>query len=333
MKFTTITYDANLPTVQQVNVPTNSDYKVGMKVKRNGSVQSIKPSEFTVYTGEVTPGEPETKTISAEYEAHYHAPGDEAFTVVDLTGGSAYTTIGSTLYPQPQSATLTVDGQTIDLNPDYIHYDIFIDFDITWTNDQVDGKMKWKNVVTEEIRDVLTLEEAYDMNIYINKQDLSACGVTSAIEQSCADNGYTASIAIVTKEGGDAPVTYPVDPEKTNGYVTITKASGDNASFKQYGVHIAKGYDFDDYVKQTGFMTDSTSKNFPTTTTAESLGIGGYTLTMENVKWGNKKSKAGAVDVADITYWQLAKEYEGSGWPMFKWANGTAAVWFGWGGE
>lgn len=53
MKFNTITYDANLPTVQQVNVPTNSDYKVGMKVKRNGSVQSIKPSEFTIYTGEI----------------------------------------------------------------------------------------------------------------------------------------------------------------------------------------------------------------------------------------------------------------------------------------
>ena len=53
MKFNTITYDANLPTVQQVNVPTNSDYKVGMKVKRNGEVQSIKPSEFTIYTGEI----------------------------------------------------------------------------------------------------------------------------------------------------------------------------------------------------------------------------------------------------------------------------------------
>lgn len=48
MKFNTITYDANLPTVQQVNVPTNSDYKVGMKVKRNGTIQSIKPSEFTI---------------------------------------------------------------------------------------------------------------------------------------------------------------------------------------------------------------------------------------------------------------------------------------------
>ena len=100
MNFYTLTYDADLPAVQQVNVPTNSDYKIGMKVKRNGAVQSIKPSEFT---------------ITAQ------------------------------------------DGTT-----------------------------------------------------------LSA------------------------------------DPEKTNGYVTITKASGDNASFKQYGVHIDHGYDYNDVWKITG---------------------------------------------------------------------------------
>lgn len=48
MKFNTLTFDANLPTVQQVNVPTNTDYKVGMKVKRNGEVQQLGPDEFTV---------------------------------------------------------------------------------------------------------------------------------------------------------------------------------------------------------------------------------------------------------------------------------------------
>ena len=57
MRINTLTFDANLPTTQQVNVPTNTDYKVGMKVKRNGEVQSIKPSEFTIYTGEITPGD------------------------------------------------------------------------------------------------------------------------------------------------------------------------------------------------------------------------------------------------------------------------------------
>ena len=47
MRFITLTFDANCPTVQQVNIPTNTNYKVGMKVKRNGEVQSISPSKFT----------------------------------------------------------------------------------------------------------------------------------------------------------------------------------------------------------------------------------------------------------------------------------------------
>lgn len=173
MKFNTITYDANLPTVQQVNVPTNTDYKVGMKVKRNGTVQSIKPSEFTI-----------------------------------------------------------------------------------------------------------------------------------------------------TSEDG---TTLSADSEKTNGYVTITKASGDNASFKQYGVHINHGYDFNDYVKQTGQMTDTSKYNFPETLTVESLGIGGQVLTMDNISWGFKKQAGTPVDVDDIATWYTPATYSSYA-HVFKWPNGTTAV-------
>ena len=48
MNFYTLTYDADLPAVQLVNVPTNTDYKVGMTVKRNGEVQQLGPDEFTI---------------------------------------------------------------------------------------------------------------------------------------------------------------------------------------------------------------------------------------------------------------------------------------------
>lgn len=128
MNFYTLTYDADLPAVQQVNVPTNSDYKVGMKVKRNGEVQSIKPSEFT---------------ITAQ------------------------------------------DGTT-----------------------------------------------------------LSA------------------------------------DAEKTNGYVTITKASGDDASFKQYGVHINHGYDFNDEYREVGQWGSTAPDPNPAdlSVTAGELGIDGMEL-------------------------------------------------------
>ena len=115
------------------------------------------------------------------------------------------------------------------------------------------------------------------------------------------------------------------DSEKTNGYVTITKASGDEATFKQYGVHINHGYDFNDYATTTGFMTGTLPKNFPTTTTAESLGIARMTLTVDNFKWGYAKSTT-EVDVDDISDWDTVKTTAVAGFVIFK--NGTSpAVW------
>lgn len=48
MNFYTLDYDCNNPVTQQINAPTNTDYKIGMKVKRNGEVQNINPSAVTV---------------------------------------------------------------------------------------------------------------------------------------------------------------------------------------------------------------------------------------------------------------------------------------------
>ena len=54
MKIYTLDFDCNQPTAQQVNVPTNTDYKVGIKVKRNGAYQNLKPAEVKLYTGELS---------------------------------------------------------------------------------------------------------------------------------------------------------------------------------------------------------------------------------------------------------------------------------------
>lgn len=50
MKIYTLDFDCNAPMTQQVNVPTNTDYKVGIKVKRNGEYQNLKPAEITLGT-------------------------------------------------------------------------------------------------------------------------------------------------------------------------------------------------------------------------------------------------------------------------------------------
>lgn len=50
MKLYTLEYNCNVPTTQQINVPTNTDYKVGIKVKRNGKGVNLKPAEVTIGT-------------------------------------------------------------------------------------------------------------------------------------------------------------------------------------------------------------------------------------------------------------------------------------------
>ena len=50
MNIYTLTYDANLPTKQQVNIPTNTDYKVGIKMRKNGEMVELDTSGVTLET-------------------------------------------------------------------------------------------------------------------------------------------------------------------------------------------------------------------------------------------------------------------------------------------
>lgn len=48
MKLYTLEFNCNTPTTQQVNIPTNTDYMVGIKVTKNGEVLDIDPEEMTL---------------------------------------------------------------------------------------------------------------------------------------------------------------------------------------------------------------------------------------------------------------------------------------------
>lgn len=93
MRLNTITFDANLPTKQQVNVPTNTDYKIGLKFKKDGEVQAVPPSTVKLVYGATTLSADAEKTNG--YVTFTQAAGDNAscreYTVdVDTTD---YTTI------------------------------------------------------------------------------------------------------------------------------------------------------------------------------------------------------------------------------------------------
>lgn len=50
MKFYNLTFDCNTPTKQQINIPTNTDYKVGIKVVRNGKQSILSTEEVNLGT-------------------------------------------------------------------------------------------------------------------------------------------------------------------------------------------------------------------------------------------------------------------------------------------
>lgn len=48
MRLYTLEFNCNTPTTQQVNIPTNTDFMVGIKVTKNGEVLDIDPEEMTL---------------------------------------------------------------------------------------------------------------------------------------------------------------------------------------------------------------------------------------------------------------------------------------------
>ena len=171
MKLYTLEYDCNKPAVQQINVPTNTDYKVGVKIRRNGEIQSLSPD------------------------------------------------------------SITLDG-------------------------------------------------------------LSA------------------------------------DADKTNGYVTFTKSTGDSASYTSENLDIGKGYDFDDTLSYSAGPAQSGDRaNFLSAeASAVDLGLAGLEIKLDDIKWGYNTAGTTQVTTADISEWNEAQTYIASQWYFFRWSNGNPAL-------
>lgn len=299
MNFYTLTYDADLPAVQQVNVPTNSDYKIGMKVKRNGEVQQLAPDEFTIYTGEINVIPPTQYTTTTK-----ECEDSGALQMANLKEADLSAVVGKP-----------------------------IDKDNVWLEFSFDNGTTWEKLIPDHDSVVVNVNDrSSGSNNYIAQLNLTNPGSKWILQDHGVATGETADYVVVPETprimmtflgsnftsitsypclwrfiflygGQEIPVTIPVDQEKTNGYVTITKSSGDGASFRQYGVHIDKGYDFNDIWKITGQFgpTETTPPANFTKPSAEELGIVGITIdgeqfanTAMKITWSNASTPAPA---------------------------------------
>lgn len=107
MNFYTSTYDLNNPTTTQVNVPTNTDYKIGLKFRRNGELQNLDPNSvmlgtlsadaektngyitFTMSAGDNASSTSENLDIEKGYDAEFYDHNE-----IVNTSGSTKTVVG-----------------------------------------------------------------------------------------------------------------------------------------------------------------------------------------------------------------------------------------------
>lgn len=120
------------------------------------------------------------------------------------------------------------------------------------------------------------------------------------------------------------------DAEKTNGYVTFTKSTSDEASYTSEKIDIQKGFDFDDTIWCSGGPAQSGDKaNFLSSEySAEQVGLAGLEIKLDDIKWGYNNAGTTQLTTADITQWYEAKTYIGAQWYFFRWPNGNPALCF-----
>lgn len=284
MKFNTLTFDANLPTVQQVNVPTNTDYKVGMKVKRNGEIQQLGPDEFTIYTGEITPGD--TTVVG---------PADSPSNLERTVNGTNKTTIfmmfpkaslsayaNKYIAPSDIEQTWHLSGETTATPLNYgdleIGYGVqYVEGSTVWYSYQG----KWCRIAGGAIAEKKDRVQIIDTALMRQNFNLQ----TAVAEVFFNGTIPTAQAPIlvdstITFHDEDTPVTIPTDAEKTNGYVTFTQASNDDPSFRQLKVAIEHGYNYNDTYTVKGQFPASTPNPNPSILAikASELGLAGVEI-------------------------------------------------------
>ncbi len=121
MNFYTLTYDADLPAAQQVNIPTNTDYKLGIKVRRNGEIQTLSPDSVKLYTGETYTVEPTTFSV-----------GESSSLTSDT---------GAVLILAMETATADIAGQVVDARNVFV--EVSYDDGTTWSKfEPLDGSVR-----------------------------------------------------------------------------------------------------------------------------------------------------------------------------------------------
>lgn len=264
MKFYTLDFDCNTPTVQQVNVPTNTDYKVGIKVRRNGEIQNLSPESVKLYTGETITVEPTDFNADKELATSIDA------LVVALLPASISADLGgktiNTVVPEVSYDNGATWGEVY-VTTEFDHY--FFVMDKSQGNYYYarlglkNPKSKWElldGTKTGVVGTSDTITMPTNPQAFLNTNS----GQWSITQFPCI-------FRLVIKYGGYSyPVYIEPDADKTNGYVTFTLSSDDSASYTSEKIDIEKGYDVN--AEEYNISSNNTGANLTATLLSVDLG-------------------------------------------------------------
>ena len=237
MKLYTLTYDCNQPTVQQINIPTNTDYKVGIKVTRNGKEQNLKPAEVKLYTGESTEIEP----TEFDFVAKNASSGGFLMSYNE----TSQTDISSLYSKSVKCTDIYIESSTDD--------------GTTWTrtvptgtqwmriNDRSAGTNNY--VAQKELSDPDSKFELTDSSgIYGYAKEIELPSVVRFSGNFNTDfwgnTTFPCKMRLVIKYGGYTKYEYiSPDAELTNGYTTFTRSTEDEAFAEADVIDIQHGYE------------------------------------------------------------------------------------------
>ena len=307
MKFYTLDFDCNTPTVQQVNIPTNTDYKLGIKVRRNGEMQNLSPDSVKLYTGETITVEPND----------YNADRELATSIDSLV-----------IALLPASISADLGGKTINTVVPEVSYDngaTWGEVHITETFDQYffvmdksqgnyyyarlnlkNPNSKWElldGTKTGVVGTADTITMPTNPQAFLN----SSSNTWSITQFPCI-------FRLVIKYGGYSyPVYIEPDADKTNGYVTFTLSSDDSASYTQETLSVVTNVDIDKKFELYHNTSGASTTTPPLSCLASEIGLTGKTIKPEDIYVFYKNNSTTEPTEAElalsaVTYWGLTFE-------------------------
>lgn len=237
MKLYTLDYDCNMPTVQQVNVATNTDAKIGIKVKQNGEYIALDGNTLSIETPEIIVPEPEVVNGTSQKVTKSQLPfpvGYIMYCPLSSVAGGEVLAGASNLKVEISedseswsdytwTATLMIDYLDTAIHPTAVIARCVVS----------NGETKWTWKYGEDTGktfDTVPATATSQLRLAFNDTDVSAAIV----------DGPRYFRLDCKVQGASYHATIPADEELTNGYVTFPISTLDNAGYAQNTVIVNK---------------------------------------------------------------------------------------------